>query len=216
MVVTVSGEVQTNEKAQLYVHDLGLFVKVQLLEETPAVLSLGKLCEDHGYSCEWVSGQKPRFTKEGKTIFCITDNFVPLVVPGLSASSGSNSSETSTLQDLSSKSPAQGRSDQLASGNWSGSLQKTQNQTKKLMAIEARMTVCLIFLNGWRSFTDNLEDTEVPAPAYSSRDSDSERPTKVLSKSREHCVFAHFPKDRNCEVCLRTKMTRAPCRRRTG
>ena len=27
---------------------------------------------------------------------------------------------------------------------------------------------------------------------------------------------AHFPKDRNCEVCLRTKMTRAPCRRRTG
>ena len=28
--------------------DLNLFVTVQLLEETPAVLSLGKLCEDHG------------------------------------------------------------------------------------------------------------------------------------------------------------------------
>ena len=28
--------------------------------------------------------------------------------------------------------------------------------------------------------------------------------------------FIHFPKDRNCEVCLRTKITRAPCRRRTG
>ena len=26
--------------------------------------------------------------------------------------------------------------------------------------------------------------------------------------------FVHFPKDRNCEVCLRTKMTRAPCRKR--
>ena len=27
-------------------------------------------------------------------------------------------------------------------------------------------------------------------------------------------VFSiHFPKDRNCEVCLRTKMTRAPCRK---
>ena len=25
-----------------------------------------------------------------------------------------------------------------------------------------------------------------------------------------------FPKDRNCKVCLRTKITRAPCRRRTG
>ena len=26
----------------------------------------------------------------------------------------------------------------------------------------------------------------------------------------------HFPKDRNCEICQRTKITRAPCRRRNG
>ena len=26
----------------------------------------------------------------------------------------------------------------------------------------------------------------------------------------------HFVKDRNCEVCMRTQMTRAPCRKRTG
>ena len=31
-----------------------------------------------------------------------------------------------------------------------------------------------------------------------------------------HSVYTHFPKDRNCEICQRTKMTRAPCRRRTG
>ena len=52
----------------MYVHDVGLFVTVQLLDETPAVLSLGKLCEDHGYSCEWDRGQKPRLTTEEKTI----------------------------------------------------------------------------------------------------------------------------------------------------
>ena len=34
------------EEAQVYVHDLNLFVTVQLLKETPAVLSLGKHCED--------------------------------------------------------------------------------------------------------------------------------------------------------------------------
>ena len=33
---------------------------------------------------------------------------------------------------------------------------------------------------------------------------------------KEAQYFSHFPKDRNCEVCLRTKMTRAPCRKRTG
>ena len=54
--VTANGEVQTNEEAQVYVHDLDLFVTVQVLEETLAVLRLVKLCEDHGYSFEWVSG----------------------------------------------------------------------------------------------------------------------------------------------------------------
>ena len=52
----------------MYVHDLGLCVTVQLLEDTPAVPSLGKLCEEHGYSHEWVSGQKPRLTKKGKKL----------------------------------------------------------------------------------------------------------------------------------------------------
>ena len=64
----------------MFVHDLNQFVIVQLLEETPAVLSLGKLCDDHGYSYEWISGQKPRLIPNGKTIFCEADNFAPLVV----------------------------------------------------------------------------------------------------------------------------------------
>ena len=52
-VVTANGEVQIKEEAQVYVHDLDLFATVQLLEETPAVPSLGELCSEHGCSCEW-------------------------------------------------------------------------------------------------------------------------------------------------------------------
>ena len=40
-VVPTNGEVQTNEEAQVFVHDLDLFVTVQLLDDRPAVLSLG-------------------------------------------------------------------------------------------------------------------------------------------------------------------------------
>ena len=98
-MVTANGEVQTNEEAQVFVHDLNLFVTVQVLDETPAVLSQGKLCEDHGYSNEWVSGQKPRLTKDGKTVICKTDNFVPLVVPGLSTNPKSSSSSASLSQN---------------------------------------------------------------------------------------------------------------------
>ena len=40
------------------------------------------------------------------------------------------------------------------------------------------------------------------------------------SKRREdlckHSVYTHVLKDRNCEICKRTKITRAPCRRRNG
>ena len=33
---------------------------------------------------------------------------------------------------------------------------------------------------------------------------------------REHSVCTHFPKDPNCEICLKTLITRASCRRRAG
>ena len=68
VVVTANGAVQTNEEAQVNVHDHGLFVAVQLLEDTPAVPQLGKLCEEHRYSYEWASGQQPRLTQKGEEI----------------------------------------------------------------------------------------------------------------------------------------------------
>ena len=55
-------------KNTVYVKELDLFVKVMPLEETPAVLSLGKLCEDHGYIYHWISGQKPFLIRNGKRI----------------------------------------------------------------------------------------------------------------------------------------------------
>ena len=59
-VMTANGEVQTREEATVHVKQLDLLVKGMLLEETPAVLSLAKLCEDHGYTYHWISSQKPR------------------------------------------------------------------------------------------------------------------------------------------------------------
>ena len=128
-VVTANGEVQTNEEAQAYVHDLDLFVTVQILDDTPAVLSFGKLCEEHGYTYEWANGQRPHLTKQWKKILCKTEIFVPLVAPGLSSNSGTSSSSTSLPKDSSStsSSPATERSDEPTPGNWRDSL-TTQNK----------------------------------------------------------------------------------------
>ena len=71
---------------------------MNVLENTPAVLSLGKLPDENGYSYEWINGQKPHLIKNGIRIICNTENFVPIVVPGLSSSSsGSDSSTSRTL-----------------------------------------------------------------------------------------------------------------------
>ena len=93
-MVTANGEVQTNVAAQIYVHVLDLFVTVQILVDTLAVQSLSKLCEEHGYSCEWASGQNPH-------------------------TSGASSCSTSLQQDSlrTSSSPAEVRSDDESPGN---------------------------------------------------------------------------------------------------
>ena len=58
IVITANGEVQTHEEATVYVKELDIFLTMKVLEDTPAVLPLGKLCDEHGYSYEWINGQK--------------------------------------------------------------------------------------------------------------------------------------------------------------
>ena len=90
IVITAIGEVQTHEEAIVYVKELDIFLTMKVLGNTPAVLSLGKLCDENGCSYEWINGQKPHLIKNGIRIQCNTENFVPIVVPGLSTSSSSS------------------------------------------------------------------------------------------------------------------------------
>ena len=45
---------------------------------------------EHGYSYEWINGQKPRLIQKGFRIWCNTENFFPIVFLGLSTSSSSS------------------------------------------------------------------------------------------------------------------------------
>ena len=101
IVITANGEVQTHEEATVYVKELDIFLTMKVVEDKPAVLSLGKLCDEHGHSYEWINGQKPHLIQNGIRIQCNTENFVPIVVPGLSTSSSSSfPSSTSMTQEL--------------------------------------------------------------------------------------------------------------------
>ena len=188
---------------------------MQLLDDTPAVLSLGKLCEANGNTYEWASGQKSHLTKQGKKILCKTENFLHFVVLGLSSKFWcqlvfyiATAGLIKYIFKSSNRATCRWGTRKLA--------RYTKNPTKrKKGTTDGASGNRLRDIPDWlQEFTENLEDTEVPAPAHMSPDSDSERPTKVAS--RKHRIYTHLPKDRNCEVCLRTKITRTPCRRRTG
>ena len=90
-MLTANGEVQTREEATVYVKELDLFVTVVLLEEPPAVLSIGKLCEDPGYTYHWTSGQKPHLTKNGQRIYLMAASSVTTSTPTSSPSSSQDS-----------------------------------------------------------------------------------------------------------------------------
>ena len=96
IVITANGEVQTHEEATVYVKELDIFLTMKVIENTPAVLSLGRLCDENRYSYEWINGQKPHLIKNGIRIPCNTEKFVPIVVPGSSSSSSGSSSTSRT------------------------------------------------------------------------------------------------------------------------
>ena len=71
-----------------------------------------------------------------------------------------------------------------------------------------------------QEFRENLVDDEIPLQGGSHASSSHEASLEPIEMRREdlgkHSVYTHFPKDRNCEICKRTKVTRAPCTRHNG
>ena len=238
----------------MYVKELDIFLTMKVLENTPAVLSLGKLCDENGYSYEWINGQKPHLIKNGIRIICNTENFVPIVVPGLSSSSSTSSSSlrtpikqeshsSSSSSSTSPSSPTVGvmsvREREDASNcdispvpvselvdDRTGEPVETQankipKTNKKETTIERGNLCDDPGIPEWlQEFRENLVDDEIPLQGGSHASSSHEASLQPTTKRREdlgkHNVHTHFPKDRNCEICKRTKITRAPCRRRKG
>ena len=97
---------------------------------------------------------------------------------------------------------------------------KNQKPNKKETTIERRNPLDSEIPEWLQEFRENLVDDEIPFQGGSHASSSHEVSLEPTTKRREdlgkHSVYTHFPEDRNCEICKRTKITRAPCRRRNG
>ena len=130
------------------------------------------------------------------------DNFVPLVAPRLSSSSSSSSASTSRPKDQSTS---------------SGEFEASTDLMTTRRAKNACWKPMLTDLDKQATGNREPEDLETHVPAHPSEReiSDSEGDaSKVETQKRKHSIETHFAEDRNWDICLRTKVTRVPCRRR--
>ena len=187
--------------------------------------------------------------KSGIRIICNTENFVPIVVPGLSSSSSASSStlrtpmkqesHSSSSSSSSSSSPTVGeilvreREDapnsdispvpvsEFVDGR-SGKpeeIQANQIPIKKQPRQKGETRVVILrFRKGCKNSEKNLVDDEIPLQGGSHASSSHEVFFRAEYKGTwgfgEHSVYSI--KDRNFEICKRTEIRRAPCRRRNG
>ena len=78
-VQTANGIVVSNTHTKVYIKELGAYLWVHLVEDSPSVLPSGTLCNELGYSYSWPSGETPRLSKGKKVIECSMENFVLVV-----------------------------------------------------------------------------------------------------------------------------------------
>ena len=201
-------------KRQRYSQKMEKFLTLKVLEDTPAVLPLGKLCDENGYSYEWISGQKPHLIKDGIRIICNMENFV---LRGLSSSSSGSSStlQTPSRQESHSSSssssssssptvgeiPVRGREDAPNSDispvqvselvdDRSGQPEeiqanKTPKTNKKKATIERGNPCDSEILEWLQEFRENLVDDEIPLQGGSHASSSHEASLEHMFKRRE-------------------------------
>ena len=112
IVITASGEVQTHEEAGYSVcQRIGYILDYESpRKHASSIVGWKSFAMKTDILFEWINGQKPHLIKNGIRIQCNTENFVPIVVPGLSTSSSSGSYH-STSSSSSSSSPTATSSD---------------------------------------------------------------------------------------------------------
>ena len=96
---------------------------------------------------------------------------------------------------------------------------RIRSSTKKIFAwigwlatgIQVEKLVESTSTEPWENLEQGSQDT-----SKSSHELPMEPRAKVEPGSGKHSVYTHFPKDQNCDICLKTKTTRSSYRRRAG
>ena len=66
-LLTANGESSSHKQGKVFIPELGRTIDPYLVQDTPAVISVGMRCMNDGYDFVWRAGQKPYFVRKDKT-----------------------------------------------------------------------------------------------------------------------------------------------------
>ena len=163
------------------------------------------------YSYEWATGQKPQFIKGGRRIKCSTTNDVPVIVLDLLtdiSSSVTPTSPTSVSQEA--EHPASTRSESSRSPVWWSPSHDSAEIGKKLKSRHRERTGQPVawFSRMLPRIYGKSGRSTLSSPLWA-HESASEPRGNVVSVSGKYDMCAHFPKNKDCQICKLPRLRRS-------
>ena len=241
IVITANGEVQTQEEAIVYVKELDVLFTMKVVENTTAVLPFGKLIPTNGSMVKnhtsfktgsgfhairrtsflsWFQACQVRPLDLDQLQRHLRDNVQHLVPARLlhlqQVKFRLEREREGRVESYIPPVHVSTTVDDRAGRLHDTQADKIPKPNKKESKKEGSDSLC----SEIPEFRENLVDDEIPLQGGSHASSSHEASLEPTTKRREdlgkHSVFTHFPKDRNCEICKGTNITKAPCRRRNS
>ena len=213
-------------------------------KKLPQCFQWGNSGDEHGYTYHLKSGQNPHLIKNGDCNTSNYVSFVvPGISASSSSTKPPSASSPSSSQESSSansdsvsknrdvEAPVsernRGMNEELR-GDPLHNFTETENQNKNKESNEVQINISHELPDWLQEFRENLVDEStsegrrgdlMQRSAHTSSlsyDPPMEPGAYVERGSGNHSIYTHFPKDPNCEICLKTKITMASCRRRAS
>ena len=232
-MMTANGEVQSREEATVYVKELDVFVKVRGSWVFLPLDQRSKTTTHQKRQENWLQYIKQCATR---CPWFIDEWVPPRQPPRLLQHLCRRIRHLHRRDSVFWRQQVHGKSRNRKTGSASEELRRnplhrsteTKNTNKNKGREEVQSDLLHDFPDWLQESRENLVGENCPweprgNPAPKDRDTSSSSHESLLeSRAKEdpgsgkHGVYTHFPKDPNCDICLKTKIARASCRRRTG
>jgi hypothetical protein len=213
-LMTANGELDASDEIEVYIKCVDTHVRLLVLDDSPNVLSTGKLCVDQGWGFHWHPFSKtPYMTKpgSGERVYMTVDQYCPYMKDsGAAVPSFTLTPETRDNHTLAAAAPLRALAEASESGIAPDAPPPLGDERAAPPAADTDADADLV-----RDLPKAVEASGVGGTGlHDDAGGDGRRDLKAEARSFDH-LLRHMPFNKYCETCVRAKMLRRPARRAT-